>query len=208
MSKFYPLGTKNKRNFFVGIKTSNFILQGWKPKLIIKVRTKNIFYPIFNLDNSNMRDRSKAMLKKAYFFGRHRFDEYIPKPTNKYIPKSAPVWRFFRFSQVWINFPNFFLDSSDYWFSKVVRTDARFGSRSNLLNSLVRFFKHLVWLAYLHKNWYTTLGPYTQVTRACVNKQGLIKKEWPARNPQVYRAVVKSKDKGRWVCISTFGREK
>jgi hypothetical protein len=69
MSKFYPLGTKNKRNFFVGMKTSDFILQGRKPKLIIKVRTKNIFYPIFNLDNNNMRDRSKAMLKKVYFFG-------------------------------------------------------------------------------------------------------------------------------------------
>jgi hypothetical protein len=45
MSKFCPLGTKNKITFFVEMKTSDFIIQGRKPKLIIKAGTENIFYP-------------------------------------------------------------------------------------------------------------------------------------------------------------------
>jgi hypothetical protein len=49
MSKFYPLGTKNKRNFFVGIKTSNFILQGWKPKLAIKLGIEINILPLIIL---------------------------------------------------------------------------------------------------------------------------------------------------------------
>jgi hypothetical protein len=46
MLKFCPFGTNNKRNFFVRTKTSDFILQGRKSKLTIKVRIENIFYPI------------------------------------------------------------------------------------------------------------------------------------------------------------------
>jgi hypothetical protein len=48
MSKFCPLGTKNKRTNFLRMKTSDFILQGRKPKLSIKVWTENIFYPNIN----------------------------------------------------------------------------------------------------------------------------------------------------------------
>jgi hypothetical protein len=39
------LGTKNERNFLVWIKTRDFILQGQKQKLAIKVGSENIFYP-------------------------------------------------------------------------------------------------------------------------------------------------------------------
>jgi hypothetical protein len=45
-SKFCPLGTKNKRNFFVKIKTNDFILQKRKSKLAIEVWTENIFYSL------------------------------------------------------------------------------------------------------------------------------------------------------------------
>jgi hypothetical protein len=48
MSKFCPLRNKNKRKSFVRMKTSDFILQGRKPKLLIKVGNENIFYPIKN----------------------------------------------------------------------------------------------------------------------------------------------------------------
>jgi hypothetical protein len=43
MSKFCPLNTKIKRKNSVGMKTSDFILQGRKPKLAIKVWIGNIF---------------------------------------------------------------------------------------------------------------------------------------------------------------------
>jgi hypothetical protein len=58
-SKFCPLGTKNKRIFSVGMKTGDFILQGRKSKLAIKVGTENIFYLFYYyvlfyiLDNSS-----------------------------------------------------------------------------------------------------------------------------------------------------------
>jgi hypothetical protein len=45
VSKFCPLGTKNKRKKFVEKKISDFILQEQKPKLAVKVGTENIFYP-------------------------------------------------------------------------------------------------------------------------------------------------------------------
>jgi hypothetical protein len=47
MLKFCPLGNKNKRMFFIQMKTSDFILHGGKPKLAIKIETENIFYPIY-----------------------------------------------------------------------------------------------------------------------------------------------------------------
>jgi hypothetical protein len=37
MLKFCPLEIKSRRNFFVGMKTNGFILQGRKSKLAIKV---------------------------------------------------------------------------------------------------------------------------------------------------------------------------
>jgi hypothetical protein len=37
ISKFCPSGTKNKRNIFVKMKTSDFILKGRKSKHVIKV---------------------------------------------------------------------------------------------------------------------------------------------------------------------------
>jgi hypothetical protein len=37
ISKFCPSGTKNKRNIFVEMKTSDFILKGRKPKRAIKI---------------------------------------------------------------------------------------------------------------------------------------------------------------------------
>jgi hypothetical protein len=43
MSKYCSLRTKNKRNFFVEMKTSDFILQRRKPKLNIKKVTVNTF---------------------------------------------------------------------------------------------------------------------------------------------------------------------
>jgi hypothetical protein len=43
MSNFYQLGTKNKKNkYFVGMKTSDFILQRRKSKVAIKIWTENI----------------------------------------------------------------------------------------------------------------------------------------------------------------------
>jgi hypothetical protein len=49
MSKFCSLRIKNKRKIFVGMKTSDFILQGQKSKLATKVGIENIFYPLFGL---------------------------------------------------------------------------------------------------------------------------------------------------------------
>jgi hypothetical protein len=46
MSKFCPLGTKNKRINFIGMKTNDLVLHGKKKtKLAINKRTENIFYP-------------------------------------------------------------------------------------------------------------------------------------------------------------------
>jgi hypothetical protein len=42
MNKNESLGDINKEKI-VGMKTNNFILRGWKPKLTIEVETENIF---------------------------------------------------------------------------------------------------------------------------------------------------------------------
>jgi hypothetical protein len=49
MSKFCPLKTKNKRLFFVGMKISDFILQGWKKKN--RILKSNFFKRKFTLEN-------------------------------------------------------------------------------------------------------------------------------------------------------------
>jgi hypothetical protein len=49
MSKFCPLWTKKQKKNFVWMKTSDFILQGRKSKLTIKVGAENIFYPLFHI---------------------------------------------------------------------------------------------------------------------------------------------------------------
>jgi hypothetical protein len=48
MSKLYPLGTKNKIEKFVRMKTSHFIFYGLESKFTIFLRTKNLFNPKIN----------------------------------------------------------------------------------------------------------------------------------------------------------------
>jgi hypothetical protein len=63
MSKFCPLNTKIKRKNFVGMKTSDFILQGRKPKLTIKVGTESIFYYV-NKTQMNIKKKSDFFKRK------------------------------------------------------------------------------------------------------------------------------------------------
>jgi hypothetical protein len=62
MSKFCLLRTGNKR-FYLGMKTSDFVLHGQKLKLAIEVGIENIFYPIIFISMGTTRDGHDLVLE-------------------------------------------------------------------------------------------------------------------------------------------------
>jgi hypothetical protein len=70
--KIFPIRTKYKRNFFIGMKTSDFILQWRKLKFAIKVETENILYP-----HNNHFKSYKLFFKKKYWLTNNKLIKII-----------------------------------------------------------------------------------------------------------------------------------